>query len=242
VIVSTAAGAIQDQPVDTLVLNLFEGVKPGAATGAVDEAIGGAISRAIDLGDFKGKLNSVLTLYPGDRIHADRVIVVGLGKREEFTPDRASQAVASALKAARSLGARNVAAIAFGSGAGGLETAEAAEATVLGAMLGLYRFDRYKKPDEDDEKREIETLRLVEFHAPKLRQIREGVRDGRPVAEAVILARDLANTPSSDMTPTVLAEEARKACREAGVKCRVLGPAAIRRGKFETAAESYGST
>jgi len=48
-------GNIQDADADTLIVNLFEGVKtPGGATGAVDRALNGAISEMAAAGDLRG--------------------------------------------------------------------------------------------------------------------------------------------------------------------------------------------
>ena len=46
---------------DALIVNLFDGVKkPGGATGAVDQALGGLISQAIAQGEFRGKSGTTL--------------------------------------------------------------------------------------------------------------------------------------------------------------------------------------
>ena len=225
--ITTAGGNLQDQKADTLVVNLFEETNPGGATGAVDEATGGAIARILDLGDFKGELNSTAVVY-ADGTAADRIVVVGLGKESEFTANKALQASATAFTKARDLGAKNMATIAFGAGAGGLQVAEAAEATALGAILGLYKFDRYKS-NSDDDKKEVESLKIVEFDRSKVRQIRAGAGDAQILGESVNLTRDMINSPGSDMTPTALAREARAMCREIGIKCSVYGPGRIRR-------------
>ncbi len=50
------SGNITEMSVDAVVVNLFEGIKqPGGATGAMDKALGGAISQLIADGDIKGK-------------------------------------------------------------------------------------------------------------------------------------------------------------------------------------------
>ena len=85
-------GAIQKQDADVLVVNLFAGARPGGATGAVDQALGGQISAAIDLGDFEGKAGQTLLLYTHGQIPAPRVLVVGLGEQEGFDLERARRA------------------------------------------------------------------------------------------------------------------------------------------------------
>ena len=75
---------------DTIIVHLFEGAgDPSGATGAVDQALGGAISQAVADGQFKGKLNSTLVLHTLGKIPARRVVLVGLGKTGDFTIERA---------------------------------------------------------------------------------------------------------------------------------------------------------
>ena len=94
--VTVTAGQLGEATADAVVTNLFQGVtQPGGATGAVDRAMGGAISRLIAAGDFAGKLNQVAVLYSvqggsdggSGGVKAPRVILVGLGKPD--TPERA---------------------------------------------------------------------------------------------------------------------------------------------------------
>ena len=223
--INVSQGAIQQQDVDTIIVNLFEKLAPGGATAAVDEGMGGEIGRLRELGDFTGEFNSLLTLYPGDAIPATRVIVVGLGESEKFTAVRAMEAMATAVKAADKLGAQRIATIAFGAGAGRLSTAEAAEMTALGAKLALYRYDCFKTFGElVDKKVNVKTLTLVEFDSAKVAAVQVGAEAGEIIADSVALARDLQNTPAGHLTPEMLAEQAAAMCAAAGVDCQILGP------------------
>jgi leucyl aminopeptidase len=202
-------GAIQEQATDLIVVNLFEGVtQPGGATGAVDQALGGAIRDLIAGGDFKGKLNETAVLYPRGAIPARRALVVGLGKANDFNLDRVRQVSAMAARRARDLGARRFATIVHGAGIGGLEAEAAAQAVAEGALLGLYEFVERKAPKEDQ--REVAEMAVVEFDAGRLPAIEAGVRTGQTMAAAVKLTRDLVNEPPNFATPTILAERARQ--------------------------------
>ena len=101
--ITAIEGDIAHVIADTLIVNLFAGViDPAGATGALDAALGGAISRAIAAGDVKGKPNEVTVLYPAPgTVGAARVIVVGLGAAESFTIERARQASGAAIRKAR---------------------------------------------------------------------------------------------------------------------------------------------
>lgn len=97
---------------DGIVVNLFEGATtPAGATGAVDKALGGLVSKLIASGDVNGKLNNAAIIHTVDKLPAARVCVVGLGKQNEFTPDRVRQASANGAKALRNAGAKKIATI-----------------------------------------------------------------------------------------------------------------------------------
>ncbi len=84
---------------DAVVVNLFEGVTtPAGATGAVDSAMGGAISHLVAAGDFRGTLNETAVIYAMEKIPARKVILVGLGDPGRFDAERARQAAAAAAK------------------------------------------------------------------------------------------------------------------------------------------------
>ncbi|MER3545411.1 MAG: leucyl aminopeptidase [Chloroflexota bacterium] len=213
--------AIQEQDTDLIVVNLFEGVtQPGGATGAVDRALGGAVGDLIAGGDFKGKLDETAVLYPRGAIPARRVLIVGLGKAEEFTLDRVRRASATAARRARDLGARRFATIVHGAGIGGLEAQSAAQALAEGTLLGLYEFNRHKAPSEDQ--RQVAEMAVVEFDAARLPAIEAGVRAGRAIAAAVALTRDLVNEPPNFATPTLLAQRAHQIAEGRRISVTVL--------------------
>jgi leucyl aminopeptidase len=205
--IHVAQGAFESSAADTLIVNLFEGVTaPGGATGAVDRALGGAISDLIAGGDLKGKAGEVAVLYPRGAIPARRVLIVGLGKSDSFDLEGARRAAAAGLKRARDLNAKQVATIAHGAGIGGLDAAAAAQATIEGSLLATYLFDAQKQKEPANT---IESLTLVTNNADQLEALARGVQDAEAIAAGVWLARDLVNRPPNVATPTHLAEAAR---------------------------------
>jgi leucyl aminopeptidase len=201
-------GNIQETTVDAVIVNLFEGVtQPSGATGALDRALGGAISDLIASGDLQGKAGEVTVLYPRGAIPARRLLVVGLGKAEAFNLEGVRRASAVAIKRARDLNARTVASVVHGAGVGELQTQQAAQAVAEGALLGLYRYDA---PKQSELVNQVESLTLIEQAADKLAQIDAGVRAAEAIVAGVTLARDLVNMPPNIATPTRLAEAARQ--------------------------------
>lgn len=206
--VEVVHGLLQDFQADTLVVNLFEGVlNPGGATGAVDQALKGAISELIAGGDFSGKAGETAVLYPRGLLPARRVVLAGLGKQASFDLEAVRRASAVALKKAQDLNAKHVASIIHGAGIGGLQMQEAAQATVEGALLSLYSFAADKQ--NGNSKNKIEQISLVTNSAELLDSARKGVVTAQVISEGVYLARDLVNMPPNVATPTKMAETAR---------------------------------
>jgi leucyl aminopeptidase len=209
--------AIESVGADAIVVNLFKGVTaPAGATGAVDGALGGAIADVIAAGDFEGKLGDTVTLYTRGALPAARVIVVGLGEKEDFDAEAARRAAAAAARAASGGGVTRLATIAHGAGIGGLDDAVAAQATVEGTLLALYSFGQYKTKKEPD--RSPEELVLVEAGADKVDAMRAGAAVAEATAAGVRLARDMGNHPANTATPTFLADHVRQLAERYGMR------------------------
>jgi leucyl aminopeptidase len=212
-----------------LVVNLFKGVtKPGGATGAVDQALDGAISGLIDDGEITGKLGELTLLHTMGRIGPARVVVAGLGRQEDFGTDIARQVSSEALRYLRRRGVCEAATIAHGAGIGGLSPEEAGQAIAEGALLGLYRFDRYHT-NGDDADGEFAELTIVERDTDRADAIRSGAARGGAMAGATLIARDMVNEPANAMTPTAMAETALQVAKENGLGFEVLDNADMKR-------------
>ena len=221
--VTVVSGDISTTEADVLVVNLFEGVtRPGGATGAVDRALDGAISRLIELGDVRGKAGERTVIHTFGKLAAPRVLVAGLGKAAEFDVRAVRNLSAEVARACRKPGVKHVATIAHGAGVGGLDPDECAGAVAEGAILGAYRFLRYKAEPEEDDRAELERLTIVERDDGKAAGMAEAARRGAVLAEATNLARDLANEPANALSPTELAARAEAVAREGGLEFEAM--------------------
>jgi leucyl aminopeptidase len=220
--IRVVSGGIQFTEDELIVVNLFEGVETaGGATGAVDQALGGAIGEAVSAGDLRGKKGDTAVFYPRGAIPARRVLVVGLGKQEGFGLEQVRWASAAAARKARELGVPSFSSIVHGAGTGGLSIEAAAQAVVEGTILGLYRYQELKNepPDRVDPQR----MTLVLLDAAHVPAAEAGAHAGQIVAEATCLARDLTNRPANLATPSDLADKAEEIAAEfASMSCRVI--------------------
>jgi leucyl aminopeptidase len=216
-------GAVPHEPSDLIVINLFEDTRqPVGATGAVDQALSGQISTLISAGDFRGRTNETALLYPLGAIPPRRILLVGLGRREKFDLDKVRQAAGTAARRARELGVSRYATVVHGTGAGGLDLQDAAQALVEGTVLGLYRFLMHKTELEAADHLEVTDVTLMVFQAVDQDAVRRGVQIGQAVASSTWLARDLINEPANVITPTRLADLARSLAAEHRLAVEVL--------------------
>ena len=229
--IKVTAGDATDFATPALVVNLFQGVtQPGGGTGAVDRALGGAISQLIADGEIKGKLGELTLIHTLDRIPARRVVVAGLGKSQDFDTGAVRRVSGDVARFLRRKGVGEYATIAHGAGIGGLNAVESAQAIAEGTLLGLYRFDTYRSngngadngAEVDGPNGGIHAVTIVERDAGAVGDLKAGASMGTVLAESTMIARDLVNHPANVMTPTRMAEAAREVAEAVGLELDVM--------------------
>ena len=229
--IKVTAGDATDFATPALVVNLFQGVThPGGGTGAVDRALDGAISQLIADGEIKGKLGELTLIHTMGRIPANRVVVVGLGKSEDFDTAAVRRVSGDVARFLRRKGVSEYATIAHGAGIGGLNASESAQAIAEGTLLGLYKFDTYRSngsngtdsSDADGSDAGMRDVTIVERDAGTVNDLTAGVAVGTVLAESTMLARDLVNHPANVMTPTKMAASAGEVAALVGLELDVM--------------------
>ncbi|HTX44692.1 MAG TPA: leucyl aminopeptidase [Solirubrobacteraceae bacterium] len=179
------AAATTDGPLncdaDTIAVGVFDGER-------IDLA-GGAAQALLERGEARATFKHLAVA------HADRarIIVAGLGARSQFDAEQARIVAAAVYERASELGAETLC-WALPDGAGD----EIAAALAQGTILRAYRFDRYRRSAEEPPRRPG----LLLISAP--RDLELIVRDAGVIAAAQNRARDLANLPPNELTPTAL--------------------------------------
>jgi leucyl aminopeptidase len=197
---------------DSLAILFPEGTESTFSNGAreLDGQLKGRLQRLADSGELKGDLGTAVVLHTDGELNARRVVVAGVGKRDELDLD--------ALRTAASTVAHRVADV------GGtlawlldeslpLSLEEQARAIVEGTMLGSYSPARWKT----EEKPEPGVEKIV-LYTTAGNGLAESTRRIASVGKWVNVARDLANSPPNELTPEVLGV---RAAELAGPKLRV---------------------
>jgi len=226
-----------EHPTPLLVVQIFEGESELAGPAAkVDGMMGGLISDVVRRGDFKGREGQTQVLYPRQgEIAAERVLLVGLGKRDDLDPERLRKAAATSVKSAARLGVDAFATVIHHAERveESLPVSAAARAVAEGMLLGSFVFDEFKTGDsETPASRKPAVAEILEKVEQKATEIGIGVRIGSALARGESLARRLGNMPGNVATPTYLGECAREISDRFGMKLTLLGPDDLAREKM----------
>jgi leucyl aminopeptidase len=189
---------------------------------AVDQALGGAITKLAAKEEFTGKRDQALSLATLGRIPADKILVLGLGERRGLG---AAAVRTFAAKAARAGNADKAKSLGVALPAG-LESE--LRALGEGLELGAYRFTKYLTGDR---KPKSDLKSVVVGVGGKLKPAAKAeLALGQRVGAAVNLSRDLSNEPANTIYPETFAAAAENVAKEhAGLKIQVFDFKEIRR-------------
>ena len=173
---------VKNIPVEVLVINKFEGEKTSQEL---------ANKYVVEKDKFEGKFGQTYLMHTLGQIPADKILVVGFGKKEEFDHNKMREAVVKAVKKLQQIKAKK-AVFDFD------VNADYGKSAAIGAMIADYAYDKYKS----EKAHHLDEITFARF-------TQEDVNEGIIFGEAMKFTRDLANTPAQIATPAKLAEIAK---------------------------------
>jgi leucyl aminopeptidase len=198
--------------------------KPAPSVVCDDAAVVAAAKEVIASGEVAGKSFETTLLHNPEGLKAKRLLLIGGGKAKSFSATELRKLAGAAV---RTLKTKNVRSFVFAHGGGnGVPSPFAVRAIVEGAFIGDFDPGYYKSGKNNEEDQKIETLTIAVPDEAK--SLESALEVGRIVGESMNFTRDLVNEPSNLMTPTILAERAKKMASDVGLKCEVLGADKIR--------------
>src|SRR5687768_8625099 len=189
-----------------LVVQLFEkNPELSGSAAELDQKLGGALKRVVG-SDFNGKKDEALVLYPPPGlIEAERVLLVGVGKREDYILERLRRGVGVAIRQAEKLGVTSLALLMDHASKSSERMGAdfAARGAVDAAVLAAWDFKEYKsrKPD-DPAPRAIKEVTLVARTPAELKAFEAAAGPAATIARATNLARGLQFRPGNEITPS----------------------------------------
>lgn len=199
-----------------------DGVALARGAAPVDEALGGVLLAALRAVGASGRPDEVVKIPTLGKSTTPLIVATGLGNGQAGTlePESVRRAVGAALRALSS--GRVTVAIGDGTDSG------LVEAISDGALLGGYRFTKYKTSAGNGEVRRVDISVADASDAPS----RAALRRSKIITAAVNNTRDLVNTPANDLNPVTFAAYAKEQGEAAGLSVEVLDERALKRGGF----------
>lgn len=188
----------------------------------------GLTERPFRSGAFAGKHLQILSVFPPDP-NAGQLFLIGAGMRRSFSPERLRRAAAAVGKAAQSARASSLAIrepdpdTLLSSPMGKIRDCWQTVGTAIGEglLLGLYRYEKYLSREKRQEGK-LEKVQIVAGSSTRGAQLSRGIQYAEIVSAGTNLARDLENAPGNEITPSSLAEHARKIGRSSAIRFAVL--------------------
>ncbi|WP_417806032.1 leucyl aminopeptidase [Thalassospira lucentensis] len=177
---------------------------------ALDEAIGGSITKAIKSSTFKGKAGQSLQILAPGQGDLTRVIVFGIGKEAEFDVIAAQKLGGTVTSRALATGEKDLTIL--------FDMEGMACDFATGAMLRDYRFDKYRTTETKDDKPVLKGLTIA---ARDHKDAKKQFDSAKKVVEGVFFTRDLVSEPANVLYPESFMKEV-SALEKLGVEIDVL--------------------
>jgi leucyl aminopeptidase len=220
---SSAPSQVETDCLVAVVLDQGDKDKPSPAVDTTDAAVRDAAKDVIASGEVTGKMFETTLLHKPAGLKAKRLLLLGGGKVKNFSSTELHKLAGAAVRALKSKTLRSFAFVAPGS----VAAPDAVAAIVEGSFVGNFDPDYYKS-DRKDQK--IDSITIVAGGDQK--PLEAAMAAARIIGESQNFTRDLVNEPSNRMTPTILADRAKKMASEVGLKCEVFGADKIKELKM----------
>ena len=228
---NAVSGSAARQRTECAIVGIYESGALSTAAAELDAALDGRIARLVKRRDARGKLGEC-TLIDVDGAACQRVLLVGMGKKESFGRKQYKKALLAAAAAVAKTGASD--AVCHLS----VEPVAATDAYYRGRLAAeavgsaLYRVPAIRSTRQPAAPA-LKSFRLAVHEKGQRHEAERGLEHGRGIAAGMALTRDLANLPANVCTPSYLAKQARELARQhRSVRAEVLDEPALKRLKM----------
>lgn len=154
----------------------------------LNEDTSGALAKAADASEFKGKLGQVVELLAPSGVASSRIVLMGIGKLDEFDAQKAERLGGKTIIKLLHSGEKKVTIVI------GVHAAH----TGLGVVLRSYKFDKYYTTEKNVKKPSVEAVTILTVDAGAANN---QYAELEKIADGVIMARDLVSEPGNILYP-----------------------------------------
>ncbi len=214
---------VESECLVAVVLDRGEKDKTEAYVASGEKALQDAAAEVISSGEVSSKSFETTLLHHPAKLKAKRLLLLGGGKAKKFSLSELRKLAGAATRTLKSRSLRSFAFLAPDT----IKLEDAVRAIVEGAFIGNFDPDTYKS-DRKDQK--IDALTIVARGDQGA--LLKAMEEARVIGESQNFTRELVNEPSNRMTPSVLADHARRMSQQVGLKCEVYGADKIKELKM----------
>ncbi|MDB9722196.1 leucyl aminopeptidase [Nitrosopumilus sp.] len=173
--------------------------------------------------DMNGKLGKVTIIpIPGNK-QAQRILLAGIGKKENLTNDTIRFVSGKIAQKARELKLKEFSIIAPPTFV--WDSTSAVSQIIEGAKISLYKFDKFKAEKSD----KSPDLTII---GPKSNEGSKAIKVAEITSEGVMFAKNIANLPPNECTPTTLANFAKDISKKNKMKCTIISQPELKKKGF----------
>jgi leucyl aminopeptidase len=175
------------------------------------------------LKDMEGKLGRISIIPMPGKNPAQRILLAGIGKKENLTNDTIRHVSGKIAQKSRELKLKEFSIITPPSFV--IDPISSVTQIIEGCKMSLYKFDKFKA--EKAEKSPDLTIIVS-----KSSKILHAIKTAEIVSEGAIFTKSIANLPPNECTPTTLANFARMISKKNKMKCYVISEPELKKKGF----------
>ena len=175
------------------------------------------------LKDMEGKLGKISIIPMPGKKPVQRILLAGLGKKENLTKDTLRFISGKIAQKARELKLSEFSIITPPSFV--CEPISAVGQIIEGSKMGLYKFEKFKTEKS-------ETSPNLTIIVSKSNKITRAIKTAEIVADGAIFTKSIANLPPNECTPTTLANFAKNMSKKNKMNCKIISEPELKKKGF----------
>ena len=175
------------------------------------------------LKDMEGKLGKLSIIPIPGKKPAQRILLAGIGRREDLTKDTIRYVSGKIAQKIRELKLKEFSIITPPNTI--TDQISSVSQIIEGVKMSLYKFDKFKAEKID----KSPDLTII---VSKSNKISKAIKVAETVAEGAIFTKSIANLPPNECTPTTLANFAKDISKKNKMKCTIISQPELKKKGF----------
>ena len=190
----------------------------------LDSELLSKVKFTLDSEDFKCKNGELQNINLFRSESPKNILLIGIGKKEEFNLDKLRKNIAKAVKRSANLKYKSID-INIDNLTSLMNLDEITRTISEAAIMADYKFDKYKSDKKDST---LDKFTIIYTQSDDSENVTKGINEGVILGQVNLLARTLVNEPANILTPIELAAQAKIIGEESGFEVEIFDEVAIK--------------